>query len=86
MPKAEGISWTRPEGGLFLWVTLPDEIDTEEMFAEAVENDVAYVLGKAFCANAGGEHSMRLNFSYPDDAEITEGVRRLAKAVKSRLK
>jgi len=86
MPKAEGISWTHPEGGLFLWVTLPDEIDTEEMFAEAVENDVAYVLGKAFCANSGGEHSMRLNFSYPDEAEITVGVRRLAKAVKSRLK
>ena len=86
MPKVEGISWTRPEGGLFLWVTLPDEIDTEEMFAEAVENDVAYVLGKAFCANSGGEHSMRLNFSYPEEAEITEGVRRLAKAVKARLK
>jgi 2-aminoadipate transaminase len=86
MPKVEGISWTRPQGGLFLWVTLPDEIDTEEMFTEAVENDVAYVLGKAFCANSGGEHSMRLNFSYPDEAEISEGVRRLAEAVKSRLK
>jgi 2-aminoadipate transaminase len=86
MPKVEGLSWTRPQGGLFLWVTLPDEIDTEEMFNEAVENDVAYVLGKAFCANFGGEHSMRLNFSYPDEAEITEGVRRLAEAVKSRLK
>ena len=86
MPKVEGISWTHPEGGLFLWVTLPDEIDTEEMFTEAVENDVAYVLGKAFCANSGGEHSMRLNFSYPHEAEITEGVRRLAAAVKSRLK
>ena len=86
MPKVEGISWTRPQGGLFLWVTLPDAIDTEEMFNEAVENDVAYVLGKAFCANSGGEHSMRLNFSYPDEAEIAEGVRRLAEAVKSRLK
>lgn len=86
MPKVEGLSWTRPQGGLFLWVTLPDEIDTEEMFTEAVENDVAYVLGKAFCANSGGEHSMRLNFSYPDEAEISEGVRRLAEAVKSRLK
>jgi 2-aminoadipate transaminase len=86
MPKVEGVHWTRPEGGLFLWVTLPDEIDTEEMFNEAVENDVAYVLGKAFCADSGGEHSMRLNFSYPDEAEITEGIRRLAEAVKSRLK
>ncbi len=86
MPKAEGLHWTRPEGGLFLWVTLPDEIYTEEMFTEAVNNDVAYVLGKAFCADSGGEHSMRLNFSYPDEAEITEGIRRLAKAVKARLK
>jgi 2-aminoadipate transaminase len=86
MPKVEGISWTHPQGGLFLWVTLPDEIDTEEMFAEAVEKDVAYVLGKAFCADTGGEHSMRLNFSYPDEAEITEGIRRLAEAIKARLK
>jgi len=86
MPKAEGLHWTRPEGGLFLWVTLPDEIYTEEMFTEAVENDVAYVLGAAFCANSGGEHAMRLNFSYPDETEITEGIRRLAEAVKARLK
>jgi 2-aminoadipate transaminase len=86
LPENKGIRWTRPEGGLFLWVTLPDQIDTEEMFAEAVAHDVAYVLGKAFCADGGGTHSMRLNFSYPTEAEITEGIRRLAEAIKSRLK
>jgi 2-aminoadipate transaminase len=86
MPKVPGMHWTHPQGGLFLWVTLPEGIDTEEMFAEAVEHDVAYVLGKAFCADGGGESSMRLNFSYPTEAEITEGIRRLAEAVKVRLK
>ena len=63
MPKVPGIHWTQPEGGLFLWVTLPEGIDTEEMFAEAVERNVAYVVGKAFCADGGGENSMRLNLS-----------------------
>ncbi len=86
MPKAPGIHWTRPQGGLFLWVTLPDGIDTEEMFSEAVEHNVAYVIGKAFCADGGGDSSMRLNFSYPTEQEITEGIKRLAEAVKARLK
>jgi 2-aminoadipate transaminase len=85
MPKADDITWTKPQGGLFLWVTLPETISTEEMFNEAVEHDVAYVLGKAFCADGGCENAMRLNFSYPSEEEITEGIRRLADAVKARL-
>jgi 2-aminoadipate transaminase len=85
MPKAPGIHWTRPQGGLFLWITLPAGIDTEEMFAEAVERNVAYVVGKAFCADGGGENSMRLNFSFPTEEEITEGIRRLAEVVKAKL-
>jgi 2-aminoadipate transaminase len=86
MPKVPGIHWTRPEGGLFLWVTLPEGIDTEEMFTAAVERNVAYVIGKAFCADGSGENSMRLNFSFPKEEEITEGIRRLAEVVKARLK
>ena len=85
MPKVPGMHWTHPEGGLFLWVTLPESIDTEEMFTEAVERNVAYVVGKAFCADGGGENSMRLNFSFPTEEEISEGIRRLAEAVKARL-
>lgn len=85
MPKVSGIHWTHPEGGLFLWVTLPEGIDTREMFSQAVERNVAYVVGAAFCADGSGENSMRLNFSFPTEEEITEGIRRLAEAVKERL-
>jgi 2-aminoadipate transaminase len=85
MPKVPGIHWTRPEGGLFLWVTLPEKIDTQDLFAEAVKRDVAYVAGKAFCADGGGENSMRLNFSFPTEEAIREGIRRLAEAVKVKL-
>ncbi|KPL18223.1 MAG: aminotransferase [candidate division Zixibacteria bacterium SM23_81] len=85
MPKVPGIHWTRPKGGLFLWVTLPKGIDTQKMFAQAVDRDVAYVIGSAFCADGSGENSMRLNFSFPTEEEITEGIRRLAETVKENL-
>lgn len=86
MPKVDGMHWTRPQGGLFLWVTLPDGMSAEEIFAEAVEKNVAYVLGKAFCADGGGENAMRLNFSFPTEEQIDEGIRRLSEVVKARLK
>ncbi len=79
----EGVKWTRPEGGLFLWVTLPEYIDTREMFKDAIKNKVAYVVGTAF---AGGKNTMRLNFSYPSDEEIVEGIKRLGEVIKSRMK
>ncbi len=77
------VSWTEPGGGLFLWVTLPEYIDTKEMFEDAIEQNVAYVIGSAFM---GGKNTMRINFSYPSDEDIEEGVKRLAKVIKSRLK
>jgi len=79
----EGVKWTRPEGGLFLWVTLPEYIDTREMFKDAIKNKVAYVVGTAF---AGGKNTMRLNFSYPSDEEIVEGIKRLGEVIESRMK
>jgi len=79
----EGVKWTKPEGGLFLWVTLPEYIDTKEMFEDAIKNNVAYVVGTAF---AGEKNTMRLNFSYPSDEDIVEGIKRLAKVIKSRIK
>ncbi|MCD6466700.1 MAG: PLP-dependent aminotransferase family protein [Methanomicrobia archaeon] len=79
----EGVKWTKPEGGLFLWVTLPEYIDTKEMFEDAIKNNVAYVVGTAF---AGGKNTMRLNFSYPSDEDIVEGIKRLAEVIKSRIK
>jgi 2-aminoadipate transaminase len=83
MRGLSGVSWTRPEGGLFLWLRLPKTIDTEQLFYEAVENDVAFVVGTAFYCDGGGSNAMRLNFSYPTKEDIVEGVRRLAHVIAS---
>jgi 2-aminoadipate transaminase len=81
-----GVTWTRPQGGLFLWVRLPEGMDTEQLLREAVEQEkVAYVIGSGFHADGSGRHTMRLNFSYPSEEEIDEGIRRLARLVKRRL-
>jgi 2-aminoadipate transaminase len=86
MPKHPDIHWTRPEGGLFLWMRLPEYYDVDEMFHQAVEENVAYVTGTAFFADRGGKNALRLNFSYPTEEQIVEGVKRLAKVIKSNLK
>jgi len=78
MPDLPGLSWTRPDGGLFLWVRLPDGFDAEQLFYEAVEKNVAFVVGSAFHCDGGGQNAMRLNFSYPTEDDIVEGVKRLA--------
>ncbi|MCD6461297.1 MAG: PLP-dependent aminotransferase family protein [Thermoplasmata archaeon] len=82
----DGVEWTRPEGGMFLWTTLPEGCNTVEMFPKAVENKVAYVVGKAFYAYEGGERSMRINFSYPTDEQIMVGIERLAKVIEEEIK
>jgi 2-aminoadipate transaminase len=83
MPK--GVEWTEPEGGLFLWVKLPKRMDTTELFPKAVENKVAYVMGSAFHCNGKGQNTMRLNFSYPSEEQIEEGIKRLAKMVRENM-
>lgn len=84
MPR--GVSWTRPEGGLFLWLRLPDGMDTEQLLRPAVEEEgVAYVVGSGFHADGGGKNTMRLNFSFPSEENIEEGIRRLARLVKKRM-
>lgn len=81
-----GVSWTHPQGGLFLWVRLPEDMDTEQLLRPAVEEEgVAYVVGSGFHADGGGKNTMRLNFSFPSDEHIEEGVRRLANLVRKRL-
>jgi 2-aminoadipate transaminase len=85
MPRHPGIHWTRPEGGLFLWICLPDTIDAEEMFHDALDAKVAYVIGSCFYVDGGGHHNLRLNFSYPSTDEIVEGIRRLAGVIERRL-
>jgi 2-aminoadipate transaminase len=74
-------SWTHPEGGLFLWVTLPDYIDTTDLLARALQENVAFVPGEAAFDDGRGHNAMRLNFSCSDETQIREGVRRIGKIV-----
>ncbi len=83
MPKE--VSWTRPEGGLFLWLTLPKHIDAAKLLPKAIENKVAYVAGVDFYPAGDVFNDMRLNFSYPSKEQIVEGLKRLAQAIKDNL-
>jgi 2-aminoadipate transaminase len=82
----EGYTCNKPNGGMFAWVTLPEGIDTEIMFLDALKEKVAYVHGKAFCVDGSGGRSMRLNFSYSTDEQIEEGMKRLGKVIEKKLK
>jgi len=75
-------TWTEPEGGLFIWATLPEYIDTGDLLAKALREDVAFVPGQAaYVDESRGRSSMRLNFSGVGAEEIREGVRRIGKAI-----
>ena len=76
----------KPKGGMFAWATLPEGIDTETMFLDAIKEKVAYVHGKAFHVDGGGGRSMRLNFSYASNEQIEEGMKRLGDVIKKKLK
>ena len=85
MPEGSGIDWTHPEGGLFLWLTLPESMDAGDLFPKAIEKKVAYVVGSAFHFDRSGHNTMRLNFSYPSEEQIDEGIKRLAELIKQEL-
>ena len=80
-----GVSWTRPLGGLFVWLSLPEGLDAESLLEAAVAEGVAYVTGAPFYVDGGGENTMRLTFAKEGAANITEGVQRLARVVRRRL-
>jgi 2-aminoadipate transaminase len=81
----EGAKWTVPGGGMFLWVTLPKNVNTRLMFKRAVAKKVAYVVGDAFYPDSSNYNSMRLNFSYSEDDVIIEGIKRLAEVIKEEM-
>ncbi|MCX6054948.1 MAG: PLP-dependent aminotransferase family protein [Chloroflexi bacterium] len=81
----DGVNWSRPHGGLFLWVTLPEHLNSQEMFLDAVKEKVAFVPGDNFYSTGGGTNTMRLNFSCSKPEMINEGISRLGKVVKSKL-
>jgi 2-aminoadipate transaminase len=78
-------TWTHPEGGLFVWATLPDYIDTTDLLARAIEERVAFVPGRAAYVDGRGGSSMRLNFSGVTEDEIREGIRRLGEVVREQV-
>jgi 2-aminoadipate transaminase len=78
-------SWTEPEGGLFIWATLPEYIDTGDLLAKALRADVAFVPGQAAFVEERGHNSMRLNFSGVEEEEITEGIRRIGKVISEQI-
>lgn len=81
----EGYFCNKPKGGMFAWVTLPEGIDTETMFLDAIKNKVAYVHGKAFHVDGGGAQSLRLNFSYSSNDQIEEGIKRLGNVIEEKI-
>ena len=82
----EGVSWTRPEGGFFIWVTLPEGVDASAMLSEAVERGVAYVPGEDFYADGFGvKNRLRLSFSFAEPRLICRGVRILAGVDRDRM-
>ena len=78
----EGITWTKPDGGLFLFITLPEGYDSKELFEIAIKQNVAFVIGEAFFCDCTGKNTLHVNFSFMDDAGIEEGIKRLSVAVK----
>jgi 2-aminoadipate transaminase len=80
-----GVRWTKPEGGLFLWVTLPDWMNAADLLKLAVAEKVAFVPGSPFFPLGGGHNTMRLNFSNATEAQIVEGIDRLGRVVNRAL-
>jgi 2-aminoadipate transaminase len=81
----EQSEWTHPEGGLFVWATLPDYIDTTDLLAKALRENVAFVPGRAAYVDGRGASSMRLNFSASPEEELHEGIRRIGDVVSEQV-
>jgi 2-aminoadipate transaminase len=81
----DGVQYTKPEGGMFLWVTLPEGISSLELFDLATRANVAFVPGAPFYTDGGGADTLRLNYSCSDEATIEEGIGRLGEAIKKLL-
>ena len=82
----EEVTWTRPEGGLFLFLNLPEYMNADELFMDAIKEKVAFVIGSVFHCDGSGKNTMRINFSYATEKDIEIGVERLATAIKKEMK
>lgn len=80
-----GVEWTHPEGGLFLWVTLPEGVSARKVFDKCIQMKVAAVIGDAFYPNQKTDRSMRINYSNMPEDKIVEGIKRMAQAIKEAM-
>ncbi|PLX16267.1 MAG: aminotransferase, partial [Marinilabiliales bacterium] len=78
----EGVTWSEPSGGVFLWVKLPEHMDAKDLIEQAAENKVIYVTGKPFHCDGSGRNTLRLNYSFPSMEQIETGISRLAETIK----
>lgn len=84
--RIPGMSWTRPEGGLFIWVTLPEGLDGASLLKQCVaEANVAFVPGGAFFTDGSGRNTLRLSYSLPDEADIRMGIAKLGSVIRAAL-
>lgn len=74
----KGVRYTRPSGGLFAWVTLPEHIDAKELLVECLKEKVAFVPGGSFFPNGGHQNTLRINFSFATQEQVREGIKRIA--------
>ncbi|WP_371940493.1 PLP-dependent aminotransferase family protein [Actinomadura chokoriensis] len=81
----DGCTWTRPAGGFFVWLTLPEGLDAKAMAPRAIADRVAYVPGTGFYADGTGHQHMRLSYCFPEPHRIREGVRRLAGVIEKEI-
>lgn len=82
----EEVCWTKPQGGLFLWVLLPERLDADSVLNNALKQKVAFVPGTSFYADGSGQNTMRLNFSYVKPEKIEEGIKKLGRVLKTSLR
>ncbi len=82
----EGVTWTQPEGGLFLFMSLPSYMNAEKLLRKAIVHKVAFVAGNVFFPDNGGKNTIRINFSYATKEENREGVERLAEVIREEMK
>jgi 2-aminoadipate transaminase len=80
-----GVTWTKPEGGMFIWVTLPKHIDAMKLLDEAIANKVAFVPGAPFYANTPETHTLRLSFVTVPPERIREGIAILGKLIAAKM-
>jgi DNA-binding transcriptional MocR family regulator len=77
-----GVHWNTPQGGYYVWCHLPETINTTNLLTKAAERLVAFVPGEAFFSDGQGQNNLRLNFTYPAEDQINEGIKRLMQVIK----